>query len=446
MKIRDRIKELRRVKASELLPNPKNWRTHPVAQQDALKGILAEVGFAGAVLVRELDDGSLMLIDGHMRAETTHDQEIPVLILDVDEAESDKLLATFDPIAAMAESDAHALDALLRNVDTGSEALSKMLAQLAEGAGLYLDEKEVIEDEVPEPPVEPITKAGDLWLLGDHRVLCGDSTKAEDVTRLMVGVKADAILTDPPYGVSYADKNTFLNAIDKGASNQTKIENDHLGEEDTTNMLRDSFKSAYEICAVGGAWYITAPPGPGFHEFAAILKKLKVWRQTLIWVKSSFVLGRSDYKYQHEPIFYGWKPGAPHQWLGNMGEASVYEDVKQESLTKLKKDELLIYAKALIARISQEQTSILREAKPNLSIEHPTMKPVKLFARLISNSVKANQTIYDPFLGSGTTLIAAEQLGRKCYGMEISPAYCDVIVQRWEKLTGKTATLEVKNG
>lgn len=137
MKIRDRIKELRRVKASELLPNPKNWRTHPVAQQDALKGILAEVGFAGAVLVRELDDGSLMLIDGHMRAETTHDQEIPVLILDVDEAESDKLLATFDPIAAMAESDAHALDALLRNVDTGSEALQKMLAELAEGAGLY---------------------------------------------------------------------------------------------------------------------------------------------------------------------------------------------------------------------------------------------------------------------------------------------------------------------
>ena len=137
MKIRDRIKELRRVKASELLPNPKNWRTHPVAQQDALKGILAEVGFAGAVLVRELDDGSLMLIDGHMRAETTHDQEIPVLVLDVDEAESDKLLATFDPIAAMAESDAHALDALLRNVDTGSEALQKMLAELAEGAGLY---------------------------------------------------------------------------------------------------------------------------------------------------------------------------------------------------------------------------------------------------------------------------------------------------------------------
>ena len=141
MKIRDRIKELRRVKASELIPNPKNWRTHPVAQQDALKGILAEVGFAGAVLVRELDDGSLMLIDGHMRAETTHDQEIPVLILDVDEAESDKLLATFDPIAAMAESDAHALDALLRNVDTGSEALSKMLAELAEGAGLYQIEK-----------------------------------------------------------------------------------------------------------------------------------------------------------------------------------------------------------------------------------------------------------------------------------------------------------------
>ena len=200
MKIRDRIKELRRVKASELIPNPKNWRTHPIAQQDALKGILAEVGFAGAVLARELDDGTLMLIDGHMRAEATTDQEIPVLILDVDEAESDKLLATFDPIAAMAESDAHALDALLRNVDTGSEALQKMLAELAEGAGLYLDEKEVIEDEVRVPPVDPITKPGDLWVLGEHRVLCGDSTKAEDVGRLMAGARAGIVLTDPPFG------------------------------------------------------------------------------------------------------------------------------------------------------------------------------------------------------------------------------------------------------
>lgn len=137
MKIRDRIRELRRVPASELLPNPKNWRTHPKAQQDALRGVLAEVGMADAVLARELPDGSLMLIDGHLRAETVADAVVPVLILDVNESEADKLLATLDPLAAMAESDGEKLDALLRGVDTGNEALQKMLASTAESAGLY---------------------------------------------------------------------------------------------------------------------------------------------------------------------------------------------------------------------------------------------------------------------------------------------------------------------
>jgi hypothetical protein len=200
MRIRDRIKELRRVPASELLPNPKNWRTHPQSQQDALRGVLAEVGIADAVLARETPNG-LMLIDGHLRAETARDAMLPVLVLDVDEAEADKLLATLDPLAAMAEADAAKLDGLLREIDTGSEALQQMLADLADDAGLYQDEeKEVTEDEVPEPPVVPVTKPGDLWLLGRHRLLCGDSTNAADVARLMNGQNADMVWTDPPYG------------------------------------------------------------------------------------------------------------------------------------------------------------------------------------------------------------------------------------------------------
>ena len=406
MKIRDRIKELRRVKASELIPNPKNWRTHPIAQQDALKGILAEVGFAGAVLARELDDGTLMLIDGHMRAEATTDQEIPVLILDVDEAESDKLLATFDPIAAMAESDAHALDALLRNVDTGSEALQKMLAELADGAGLYQD-KEVIEDEVPEPPADPITKPGDLWILGDHRVQCGDSTKAEDVGRLMNGAKAQLVITDPPYGVSYSDKNAFLNAIDKGNINQTKIENDHLNKKETQAMWGSAFKNMADAMGSGAVVYCFMPQGGD--QMMMMMEGGIEPRHELIWLKNNHVLGRSDYNYKHEPILYAWKKGG-HKFYGDFS------------------------------------TSVIECKKPHASKLHPTMKPVELVAILAQNSSQLNETVYDPFLGSGTTLIAAEQLGRKCYGMEISPAYCDVIVQRWEKLTGKTATLEVKNG
>jgi len=190
MKIRDRVRELRRVRAGDLTPNPKNWRTHPKAQADALRGILAEVGYADALLARELPDGSLILVDGHLRAETTPEQEVPVLVLDIDEAEADKLLLSLDPLAALAETNAVALDALLREVDTGSEGLQQMYADLAEAADLYQDDaKEIVEDEIPEPPVDPITKPGDLWILGEHRLLCGDSTKADDVERLMEGAK-----------------------------------------------------------------------------------------------------------------------------------------------------------------------------------------------------------------------------------------------------------------
>jgi DNA modification methylase len=393
MKIRDRIKELRRVKASELIPNPKNWRTHPVAQQDALKGILAEVGFAGAVLVRELDDGSLMLIDGHMRAETTHDQEIPVLILDVDEAESDKLLATFDPIAAMAESDAHALDALLRNVDTGSEALSKMLAELADGAGLYQD-KEVVEDEVPEPPVDPITKAGNLWLLGDHRVLCGDSTKADDVARLMDGSRAGMIHTDPPYGMSYQSNMRTKSAKFSVLENDDKI---------LTEWVSSAVNNSDGWVFIWTTWKV-------IEQWFPVVKPFGKLSNMVVWSKGGGGIGdlKKTFLTDHEIAF-----------VFNRGAELCGKRIG--SVWSFKKDAAGGYA-------------------------HPTQKPVALAAEAIDKTTRTGCLVYDPFLGSGTTLIAADQLGRKCYGMEISPAYCDVIVQRWEKLTGKTATLEVKNG
>ena len=374
MKIRDRIKELRRVKASELIPNPKNWRTHPVAQQDALKGILAEVGFAGAVLARELDDGTLMLIDGHMRAEATTDQEIPVLILDVDEAESDKLLATFDPIAAMAESDPHALDALLRNVDTGSEALQKMLAELADGAGLYQD-KEVVEDEVPEPPADPITKPGDLWILGEHRVLCGDSTKAEDVARVMAGEAHELLMIDPPYGINAA-------AMTMGFAQSAKKKTARL-----SNVAQwDGSRPAIGHLVTGKAcvW--------GGNYFAHDLPVSNDW---LCWWKKNDNLSFGEFELA---------------WC-NFGK----------------------------------RTRHLAHHWGGEKKEHITQKPVAVIAWAIQQSETVG-IVADFFLGSGTTLIAAEQLGRKCYGMEISPAYCDVIVKRWETLTGKKATLEVNNG
>ena len=374
MRLRDRIKEFRRVPAHELQPNPKNWRTHPVAQQDALRGVLAEVGIAGAVLARETAEGGLMLIDGHLRTDVMHDQEIPVLVLDVDEAEADKLLATIDPLAAMAEADAGKLDELLREIDTGSEALQEMLSKLAEEAGVLdgLDAKEIEEDEVPEPPVDPITKPGDLWILGEHRVLCGDSTKAEDVARLMAGKRAGAVVTDPPYG---------------GILNKT---NGH-------GKLKEAAKKYG-----GGDW--------DYRPSGELLQWIASFNHAIIWGGNYFASDLPDGR--------GWLV-----WNKKNGQSS--------------------FADAELAWTNLDQA--VRMIAENVATigdrAHPTQKPVQVMRWAIEMT---SGDLLDPFLGSGTTLIAAEQLGRKCYGMEISPQYCDVIVKRWETLTGRKAVRDAR--
>lgn len=403
MKIRDRIKELRRVKAAELLPNPKNWRTHPKSQQDALKGILAEVGFADALLARELDDGSLMLIDGHLRAETTGEQEVPVLILDVDEKESDKLLATFDPLAGMAECDSAALDALLRNVDTGNEALQQMLTDLAESSGLYLDnDKEIVEDEVPEVQAEAITKTGDLWLLGEHRLLCGDSTKEEDVKRLMNGAKAQMLFTDPPYGVNYEGGHFHSGNVN------IKRKRENLENDDSTDIYFSFLSIALSF--VDGPCYMWFADSKARDVYNAVYDCKCEVHALIIWHKTNatYAAMNAQYKQRHEPCLYFKPKGSNLRWCGNTTEATVWN-----------------------------------HDRDGINEFHPTQKPIGLASKAIKNHEAA--TVLDMFAGSGSTLIAAEQLGRKCYGMEISPQYCDVIVKRWETLTGKKATLEVKS-
>jgi DNA modification methylase len=389
MQIRNRIKELRHVPASDLRPNPKNWRTHPKAQQDALKGILAEVGMADACLARELDDGTLMLIDGHLRAETIGEEVVPVLILDVDEAEADKILATLDPLAAMADSDAVKLDDLLRNIDTGSEALQEMIAATAEQAGLYkenADPAEIVEDEIPEPPNEPITKPGDLWLLGDHRLLCGDSTKTEDVESLLADVIVDATITDPPYGIKYQ-------------SNHRKKKFDQLENDD--RILREWIAPAIRHST---GWIVFFCAWQRLDEWMQLGREIGDLTNLLIWNKAAAM---GDLKGSFSPTF----------------EVALAYNRGEKLLCEGRPSAVFDY------RIDA-----------GVTFEHPTTKPVSLLADILLATTRTS--VFDPFLGSGTTLIAAEQLGRKCYGMEISPQYCDVIVKRWETLTGKKAQLE----
>lgn len=401
MKIRNRIRELRTVKAADLTPNPRNWRTHPKAQQDALKGILAEVGYADALLARELEDGTLMLVDGHLRAETTPEQEVPVLVLDIDEAEADKLLLSLDPLAALAETNAVALDALLREVDTGSEALQEMYADLADAADLYKDDaKEVVEDEVPGPPAEPITKPGDLWLLGLHRLLCGDSTKAEDVERLMAGAKAEMMFTDPPYGVNYQGGVQFDGKGGAVTNNRESLANDK-----TTQIYFDFLPCVLPV--VDGPCYIWFADSKARDVYNALGDNACEIHALIIWHKTNatYAAMNAQYKQRHEPCLYFKPKGSTLRWCGASTEATVWN-----------------------------------QDRDGINDLHPTQKPVALAFKAISNHEAT--TVLDAFCGSGSTVIAAEQLGRKCYGMEISPAYCDVIVKRWETLTGKKATLE----
>jgi len=235
--------------------------------------------------------------------------------------------------------------------------------------------------------------------------MCGDATKKEDVERVMGGEKAALLLADPPYGVSYAAKNEFLNAIAPGNRIQDPIAGDHQSPEDMSSLWRAAFGVARGVVCDGASYYVTGPQGGDLLLLLLALRDSGFpLRHMLIWAKNNHVLGRSDYNYKHEPIVYGWVDGAGHKFWGGGGETSLWEI-----------------------------------DKPQQSKLHPTMKPVKLFERAIRNSTEADSLIHDPFLGSGTTLIAAEQLGRRCVGLEIEPRYADVVLARWESLTGKMA-------
>lgn len=252
------------------------------------------------------------------------------------------------------------------------------------------------EDAVPDAPADPVTRPGDLYLLGNHRLLCGDSTNVTDVERLMDGEKADMAWTDPPYNVAYEGK----------TKEKLTIENDQMDAAAFRQFLTDAFNSAFIVAEAGAAIYVAHADLEGYNFRGAMADSGWLFKQCLIWNKSSLVMGRHDYHWKHEPILYGWKPGAAHNW---------YSDRKQ--------------------------TTVLEFDRPSRSADHPTMKPVALVEYCIGNSSKAKDRVLDLFGGSGTTLIACEKTGRHARLMELDPRYCDVIVKRWEAATGKKAEL-----
>jgi DNA modification methylase len=401
MQIKNRIKELRQVKASELLPNPRNWRKHPASQADALRGALAEIGYADALIAYETPDG-LMLIDGHLRAETTPDMEVPVLVTDLDESEANKLLMTLDPLSAMASADTDTFDALRQMTTVDSDALQQMLDAITEGNLKSLESSPKPKvgltdpDEVPPEPEEPWVQVGDLFQLGSHRLLCGDATSADDVAVLLGGEVPTIMVTDPPYGVSYAPS-WRDEAFEKGQRRVGLVTGDSRSDwSEAWNLFRGNVVYCW---SAEGARHITsglALQSSGFEIRAGI-----------IWRKPHFPLSRGHYTFQHEPCWYAVRKGSQASWIGPNNASTVW-DIQLDSNT----------------------------SPEAIDGGHSTQKPVECMERPIRYH---EGDAYDPFLGSGTTLIACEKLDRICYGMEIEPRYVQVAIERWQNYTGQKA-------
>lgn len=398
----DRVVELRRVKAKDLLPNPSNWRTHSEHQRKALDAVLARVGIAGGLLARDTPNG-LTLIDGHLRTGGDPEQEWPVLILDVDDAEAALLLSTFDPLGALAGQDDAKLVELVRGMNADDLALAQLaldgqakLGELLAGSAGLTD-----PDEIPEPPKTPISKPGDLWLLGEHRLLCGDSTKAEDVLRVMNGELAAIVATDPPYLVDYTG------ADRPGRSGKDWSQQYH---EIDIQDAKSFFANAVANAVANAAFYWWHA-----HRRAAIIEE--IWHangllihQQIIWVKPSALHGFSFFPWQHEPCFFGWKKGHKPSHDGD----------NSHSVTT-------------VWRCDWEGSSRI------VGNDHPTQKPIEIFGIPIRKHTTLGDICYEPFSGSGSQIIAAEKFGRRCRAIEIEPIFIDVCIERWQNFTGQRA-------
>ena len=291
------------------------------------------------------------------------------------------------------------------------------------------------DDEAPalKPDEVADSERGQLYRLGRHYLFCGDSTNADDMRALMGDVKADLIVTDPPYNVDYENKAELLNKyrdcsrVQKATN--TKIDNDKMDDTQFTEFLQKAFSVMFERLKTGGVFYVWYAQLKSIQFETALKNAGGQVRQFIIWVKNHFSLGMTDYQWRHEPCLYGWKNGANHYWDGRRDLTTVYDE--KPNYKKMSKEELLQEITKL--RGDNLPNTIIYEDKPARNEEHPTMKPVKLFQRLIKNSSKEEDAILDPFGGSGTSIIACEKLNRTAYVMELDPHYCDVIRKRWTK-------------
>lgn len=378
---------------STLVPYARNARTHTKQQVRQIAASIREWGWTNPVLIDEKDG----IIAGHGRvlaAELEGIETVPVMVArGWSDAQRRAYVIADNKLALEAGWDMELLGGELeelRGLDFDLSLTGFDVAELGEIIGndaLARADAAVVQ---PLPRVA-ISALGDRWSLGEHILVCADSSDEAAWT----GVEAAMVWTDPPYGVDYIGKTDEALTIDN---------DDAKG---LAAMLEGALGQTAAHCAAGAAWYVAAPAGPQFLDFANVLTDLGVWRQTLVWLKDTLVPGRSDYHYRHEEMFYGWKPGGAHKFHGDRKNDSVWEI-----------------------------------PRPQRNKEHPTMKPLALIARSLELSSAEGDLVVDPFAGSGSTMMACDALGRRCFSIELDPRYVDVAIRRWQEHTGELAVLE----
>ena len=404
-----------------ITPYAGNAKEHPPEQVEQIMDSISEFGMNDPIAIYGKDN---IIVEGHGRwlaCSLMDMKEVPVIRLDHMTDEQRRAYTLVH-------------NKLTMNTDFNLDQLEIELSQIEEidmsAFGFEVDEPEERvpgeDDDFDAPlPTVPNTKPGQIYQLGDHRLMVGDSTKEDDVAALMDGEEADLCVTDPPYNVNIEN------------SDGMTIENDNMAGYAFTEFLTSAFRNMERVLAKGAPFYIYYASRTAAEFLQALEDNQLEVREQLIWVKNTFVLGRSDYHWQHEPILYGWKEG-PHYFTESRKESTTIEIPEAPDLDHLKKEEAIKLLKDIYATSA---STIMREKKPAADDMHPTMKPIPLLTYQIQNSSRKGDVVLDLFGGSGSTLIACEQTGRKCRIMEYDPRYADVIIERYERFTGDNAVL-----
>ena len=429
--------ELRKI--DELHPYERNAKLHPPEQIEKLRKSFREFGMIVPVGIDDQD----RVVYGHGRilaAQAEGWTEVPtVTITDLSEEQrqafvhADNLLSETGYDTEILRSEAQALQAAGFDISLiGFDAAGIQLESIEAQLESIQEADDIDQDETPAR-----VQRGQIWQLGDHRLMCGDSTNLAELKQLVSSTPPQFVFTDPPYGVAIGDKNKTLHRAGFGGGITQNIIGDTLQPDELHEVLVKAFSNLREVCAEDCSYYVSSPQGGELGLMMMMMMRdagLTV-RHMLIWVKNvaTFSMGRLDYDYRHEPIFYTWTKN--HRWYGDYTNTVIDDSTPIDKMSKAELKDLLR------AKMYPQEQSVIYCDKPLANRLHPTMKPVKLVARFLLNSSQKGDAVADIFGGSGTTLIACEQLGRRCRMMELDPHYCDVIIARWEQFTGKKAVL-----